>query len=159
MQQVLDKYKNGTTGQKHKEPDSHPALNTKKLTRRQFFQRIGQILLIPIAGLWYATTERTKNITPVRTIKIPGDIPEGITFHDMVIVSKTDNKIEVFSSRCTHLGCKINKVENGDMVCPCHGSEFSKNGNVVRGPASKPLKKLPFTINSKTGELTVDVVA
>ena len=159
MQQVLDEYQKGTTGQNHKGQDSHSVLNTKKLTRRQFLQRIGQILLIPLAGLWYATTERTKNMAPVKMIQIPGDIPEGITFHDSVIISKKDDKVEVFSSRCTHLGCKINKVENGDMVCPCHGSEFSKNGNVVRGPASKPLEKLPFTINSKTGELTVDVVA
>jgi len=37
---------------------------------------------------------------------------------------------------CTHLGCVVpwNKAEN-KFICPCHGSQYDKNGKVVRGPA------------------------
>ena len=37
---------------------------------------------------------------------------------------------------CTHLGCVVpwNKAEN-KFMCPCHGSQYDKNGKVVRGPA------------------------
>ena len=37
---------------------------------------------------------------------------------------------------CTHLGCVVpwNKNEN-KFMCPCHGSQYNKEGKVVRGPA------------------------
>lgn len=37
---------------------------------------------------------------------------------------------------CTHLGCVVpwNKAEN-KFMCPCHGSQYNKDGKVVRGPA------------------------
>lgn len=135
-------------------------LEEKILTRRQFFQRIGLILLLPLTGIWYSMADRLKiRDYQKETIIIPPDVPEGVTFHDSVIVSKVDNTIEIFSSKCTHLGCKINKIENGLLVCPCHGSEFHENGTVARGPAAKSLEKLPYTLDPKTGEITVNVVA
>ncbi len=130
----------------------------KTITRKQFFQRIGLILLLPLAGIWYSMADRLKlRENQKKTIIIPPDVPEGISFYDSVIVSKIDNKVEIFSSACTHLGCRINKIENGHLVCPCHGSQFNENGSVARGPATKPLEKVPYTINQKTREITVNV--
>jgi len=42
---------------------------------------------------------------------------------------------------CTHLQCLLNYDSNNDqIICPCHGSVFAgKDGNVVNGPARKPL--------------------
>ena len=46
-----------------------------------------------------------------------------------------------FSAVCTHLGCIVNKIGNGTIDCPCHGSMYSvKDGHVVHGPAPKPLR-------------------
>ncbi len=44
--------------------------------------------------------------------------------------------------RCTHLGCKL--YENPDektLECPCHGSEFTKAGEVLFSPAKRPIRK------------------
>jgi len=41
---------------------------------------------------------------------------------------------------CTHQGCQPDRI--GDrLACPCHGSEFSLEGDVLEGPADRPLAR------------------
>ena len=64
-----------------------------------------------------------------------------------VIILKKENEIDVFSDICTHLGCKVKFNKNLNIFqCPCHKSEFSVDGRVLKGPAKKNLKKLKFKI-------------
>lgn len=44
---------------------------------------------------------------------------------------------------CTHLGCEVewNEAERS-WDCPCHGSRFGYDGQVMEGPADEPLRKL-----------------
>ena len=40
---------------------------------------------------------------------------------------------------CTHRGCTV-EAQGAVLVCPCHGSTFSRSGTVLRGPAERPLR-------------------
>jgi cytochrome b6-f complex iron-sulfur subunit len=48
---------------------------------------------------------------------------------------------------CTHLGCTVQSQSDG-FTCPCHGSRFDLQGNIIRGPAGKPLHPLRTGITS-----------
>lgn len=51
--------------------------------------------------------------------------------------------VTAFDDRCPHLGCRQNwNPSLGLFECPCHGSQFDLDGNVRRGPASRPMPKL-----------------
>jgi|SRR6516165_7590463 len=55
---------------------------------------------------------------------------------------------------CTHEQCDCGVVNNL-LACPCHGSEFSSNGTVLRGPADSPLRQLDVTFDPTAGTLTI----
>ena len=54
-----------------------------------------------------------------------------------------EGKLHVVSAVCTHMGCinHWNEVEKS-WDCPCHGSRFSIDGEVLEGPAYASLKKV-----------------
>ena len=51
------------------------------------------------------------------------------------------NGFTALSLVCTHLGCTVQEKPEG-FACPCHGSRYDEKGNVLRGPAQKPLQPL-----------------
>jgi cytochrome b6-f complex iron-sulfur subunit len=52
--------------------------------------------------------------------------------------------------RCPHLGCRPewNLAENR-FVCPCHGSAFSYEGVLLKGPANKNLPSIELERDSR----------
>lgn len=53
----------------------------------------------------------------------------------------------VMSWRCTHLGCTVPWVQDEqEFRCPCHGSHFNAKGEVIAGPAPRPLDLYPAEV-------------
>ena len=64
------------------------------------------------------------------------------------VVINPDRSITAFSSFCTHLGCAYRWREDKALFeCPCHGSWFSKSGQVVSGPAPRGLDRYDVKVD------------
>jgi Rieske Fe-S protein len=64
-----------------------------------------------------------------------------------------DGQIHVRSAVCTHMGCYVhwNDAER-TWDCPCHGSRYKTNGDVLAGPAEAPLE--PVDMKNKEEDRT-----
>ncbi|WP_214802602.1 FAD-dependent oxidoreductase [Exiguobacterium sp. ERU656] len=70
----------------------------------------------------------------------------GLVRHDGKTVGgyrDETGELHLVKTTCTHLGCDV-KWNDGERSwdCPCHGSRFDYEGNVLEGPAVKPLKRM-----------------
>ena len=51
--------------------------------------------------------------------------------------------VTALSTKCPHLGCSVQwDATLLTWDCPCHGSRFDAEGNVVNGPAQRALERL-----------------
>ena len=63
-----------------------------------------------------------------------------------VLVVNTGDGYRAFSAVCSHLGCIVKwKKGRRQFFCPCHGARFSIDGEVMGGPAPRPLAALEVT--------------
>ena len=61
-------------------------------------------------------------------------------FEKIAVYKDENGNVNALSAVCTHLGCIVN-FNNAEKSwdCPCHGSRFGLDGEVLNGPAIKPL--------------------
>jgi Rieske Fe-S protein len=65
----------------------------------------------------------------------------------VVVTQPTAGQYKGFTAVCTHMGCIVAKVENGEIDCNCHGSKFSAtDGSVKSGPARDPLAAVTVSV-------------
>ena len=64
------------------------------------------------------------------------------------VLLHTENGFSALSLVCTHLGCTVENNTQG-FACPCHGSRFDTDGNVLHGPAAKSLQSLRVEVTDE----------
>jgi cytochrome b6-f complex iron-sulfur subunit len=70
-----------------------------------------------------------------------------MTNDTVMVVRVSDTQVVALSAICTHAGCSMDYVASQALVnCPCHGSQFSTAGNVLRGPANRALRVYTATL-------------
>jgi Rieske Fe-S protein len=95
-----------------------------------------------------STAAPTSGSHAAKAIAKTADVPvgSGIIVDKVVVTQPSAGVFKGFSSTCTHAGCEVNKIADGTIDCPCHGSKFNLDGSVAHGPAAKPLTPEAVTV-------------
>jgi cytochrome b6-f complex iron-sulfur subunit len=65
-----------------------------------------------------------------------------------------DSGLSAVYNSCTHLQCLFGWDEEKKIfICPCHGSEFSREGKVLKGPATRDLDRFPMQLIDDQGNI------
>lgn len=161
----------------HQEQSDHQpegGFSTPVGSRRRFFHWVtvaaaavvGVGLAVPLIGslISPAFTRRRRTWVDVGPVdELPAGRPAQLdhvttvrdgwleaTSHKAVwAVKQPEGDVTVFSPICTHLGCgyRWDDTER-KFLCPCHGSSFDVNGQVLGGPAPRPLDRLPAKVEA-----------
>ena len=107
-------------------------------TRRNVLTLGGVLLLWPLLRFLAHKVPRKPKI-----IEVSGSFQtKNFLNKGEFIVFNQDDKLWAISRSCTHLGCRLNFIEKENhLECPCHQSRFTIAGEVIRGPAIKPLPR------------------
>lgn len=85
------------------------------------------------------------------TVEITNAIAPGIqnelqANYPLALVRVDTNSVSALEKFCMHQGCEVNKYDGTRFQCPCHGSQYSATGSVLRGPTTQPLKNYQSTL-------------
>jgi Rieske Fe-S protein len=110
-------------------------------SRRNFLRS----LIALAAGGWFLGKFLTPRAKRKKTLlSVPkGDLPRdgGLVYREArIAVLDRGGRVYALNLVCTHLGCTVNVTPAG-LVCPCHGSEFDREGKVLKGPADRALER------------------
>ncbi len=145
--------------------DPELVLDPSQPNRRDFFNRIGVAACTAAAvGSGVVTLDFLKPKVlfepPTRFVAgNPAEYTDGtVRFNkeQRAYVIGSAGGVYALSAVCTHLGCITRYLSDEKCIaCPCHGSRFDLEGNVIHGPAPKPLRWLDVQTDS-SGKLIVD---
>ncbi len=129
----------------------------EKYNRRFFLKLSASGVGLFFVYMWNKLSLSHNELVKPKVLLFPFNKNKAVSFLKDFIVINKKGKATVLSAHCTHLGCSINKVENGKLVCPCHGSEFDQDGKAIKGPAYRSLEKIPARVNSEHTQIQIDV--
>lgn len=74
----------------------------------------------------------------------------------LFLLSRTGaNAFMAVDAICSHESCTITGADGNAYVCPCHGSRYSRTGQVLEGPAKASLRQFATTFTD--GVVTIAV--
>ena len=127
-------------------------MNSSKIGRRRFLLGaglgLGTLLARPAV---VARAEGGKVAIPLAKLEllksVGGSIAIKVKSNLLLLVRDSPTSVRAFNPVCTHRQCVV-VFSAGDkkIKCPCHGSQFDLDGNVVHGPASRPLERYPAAL-------------
>jgi isorenieratene synthase len=85
----------------------------------------------------------------VKPVAIPptgSAVTQAMTFPDLYSDGEQNFAVDrgsksAISLTCTHQGCSVQPSADGTYRCPCHGAQFARSGQVIKGPAERDLPR------------------
>lgn len=85
----------------------------------------------------------------------PTHVPAGRFF-----VVQTASGLLALRQVCTHLDCLLGwDIHSQSFLCPCHGSQFAANGQVLNGPATRSLDRFMVQLATADGDIVAETDA
>lgn len=120
--------------------------------RRHLLRRfLGLAAALPLGSALIAMLRREMRTKVPDAVPVPVDVAAGLSVLGPIVVVRKGEAVLAFSARCTHLGCRIDRVVDDQFVCPCHGSRYRADGSVAAGPATRALTALRVEPDASTG--------
>jgi cytochrome b6-f complex iron-sulfur subunit len=147
------------------DPEDLTGIEEDGASRRDLFSRVGlAACAVAAAGSGIVTLDFLKPTAlsePPTRLRAgrPLDSPDDVVRFNKqqrAYVVGAPGGVYALSAVCTHLGCITRFLSDEKVIaCPCHGSRFDLEGNVIHGPAPRPLPWLEMQVDA-TGTLLVD---
>jgi cytochrome b6-f complex iron-sulfur subunit len=131
----------------------------RKMNRREFlnFAWLASLgfLAVDIAGITYLfAMPRFKagefgGVYPYGTVADLPNVDQPPTNIPKVKLwmSNSEEGVTAIYKVCTHLGCLYGWSDQSvRFVCPCHGSQFEKDGTYIAGPAPRSLDRFHISV-------------
>ncbi len=104
----------------------------------------------PSASVDQAPSEVSGEIFLASIDEIPVGTGKKIMVDESLTILVTHTKqdqFRAFSATCTHSGCIVSGVQDGQIACGCHGARFNTDsGEPEQGPAKSPLGKITLEV-------------
>lgn len=146
------------------EEQSTPQYDDRQCSRRRMCEAcIGGMAVFSTAMVGFPILSFLESPAPLnlnKPLEVPLDQLSAMQsryaeYHgQQLILFARSNGPVVFSAACPHLGCNV-AWDAADALfrCPCHGAVFNADGQVIRGPVSASLRRVPCEV--KDGNVVV----
>jgi cytochrome b6-f complex iron-sulfur subunit len=146
---------------------SDAAVEERSATRRRFFSYVGWGSFAAFFGGCTLASLRFlfPRVLYEPSLKFLAGIPEDYAVDEVstrmlkeqrVWIVRNEEGMYTLIAVCTHLGCTpIWHPAENRIKCPCHGSNFLRDGLNVAGPAPTPLERAAISLDL-AGNIVVD---
>lgn len=87
-------------------------------------------------------------------LETEGSLTDNMT--GVIVLRNTDGDLIALDRTCPHQSCAVSLDDDGkQLICPCHDSQFTLEGELVEGPAQKGLTN--YEVKTEDNEVLVKV--
>lgn len=154
-------------------------MSEQKINRRQFIGKSGNFLMTTAGVTLFASLLAScgKDDNPVSpngsgnpsedfvAVKLSentslqqvgGFVTLQVSSVPVILFRVSESSFKALSLVCTHQGCTVSwQASNNKFDCPCHGSQFDKDGKVLQGPATTSLPTYETEFDSDNGQVKI----